>query len=115
MLSIFEPIQRTWNIWQQPPKLNEDGLETITEYRQRRTSIHVVNFTYFLRILGYTIITPGVWPYLDKVSVALAPHMKYPKLNFLFYFLQLLKARPRCRQSILGLCSGCKSFGSNAV
>lgn len=56
------------------PETNEqtvenDGLETDIEYRERWMSIRVIYFTMFLMSLAFSIILTGVWPYLDKVKI----------------------------------------------
>lgn len=83
MLAIYELFKRTWNRWQAPHSLHEDGLETIIEYRQRRRSINIINFTLFLRSLGFSIVTSGIWPYLDKVSSATC--IFYPRSNCILF------------------------------
>ncbi|XP_044739182.1 major facilitator superfamily domain-containing protein 8 [Chrysoperla carnea] len=55
------------------PETNEqtvenDGLETDIEYRERWMSIRVIYFTMFLMSLAFSIILTGVWPYLDKLD-----------------------------------------------
>lgn len=69
MMQIFKLFQRIWDNWHKTATIDEDGLETISEYHQRWRSIHIAYFTIFLMSLGFSVIVTGVWPYLDKVRI----------------------------------------------
>lgn len=46
-------------------------LETEDEKKTRYLSLRIIYFTMFLMTLGFSIILTGIWPYLDKVKLAL--------------------------------------------
>jgi hypothetical protein len=45
-------------------------LESDKEKEERRRSLWIVYFTMFLISLGFSIVLTGIWPYLDKVCLA---------------------------------------------
>lgn len=47
------------------------ALETDKERKERFCSLRIIYFTMFLISLGFSIVLTGIWPYLDKVCVAM--------------------------------------------
>lgn len=48
----------------------QPSIENATERRERWRSVYIIYFTMFQMSLGFSIVLTGVWPYLDKASLA---------------------------------------------
>lgn len=50
--------------------LQPSSIENERARRERWRSVYIIYFTMFQMSLGFSIVLTGVWPYLDKASIA---------------------------------------------